>query len=243
MNRSFWRLTLSATALAVCAFSNNTIAATITVQGSGTAPFPTFNVGTASNAQYLAGPGAGVPISTATINNPGFDNISSISFTGNSGVYAGSTYGLADSPFTLGTFAGPQGPTSCAVSCAEYFAVEPGGTITITFSSNQTTLNLLWGTVDVASGWNLVTTSAGDTITGATINSLLGNPASGTVNAAVEIAGLNPFTSVTFSANSPAFEFDIDPPTSTPLPGALPLFATGLGALGLLGWRRKRKAI
>jgi hypothetical protein len=30
--------------------------------------------------------------------------------------------------------------------------------------------------------------------------------------------------------------------TVTPLPAALPLFATGLGALGLLGWRRKRKA-
>ena len=28
----------------------------------------------------------------------------------------------------------------------------------------------------------------------------------------------------------------------TPIPAALPLFATGLGALGLLGWRRKRKA-
>jgi hypothetical protein len=28
----------------------------------------------------------------------------------------------------------------------------------------------------------------------------------------------------------------------TPLPAALPLFAGGLGALGLLGWRRKRKA-
>ena len=27
----------------------------------------------------------------------------------------------------------------------------------------------------------------------------------------------------------------------TPLPAALPLFATGLGALGLLAWRRKRK--
>ena len=29
---------------------------------------------------------------------------------------------------------------------------------------------------------------------------------------------------------------------AVPLPGALPLFATGLGLMGLLGWRRKRKA-
>jgi hypothetical protein len=29
--------------------------------------------------------------------------------------------------------------------------------------------------------------------------------------------------------------------STTPLPAALPLFATGLGALGLFGWRRKRK--
>jgi hypothetical protein len=29
--------------------------------------------------------------------------------------------------------------------------------------------------------------------------------------------------------------------SETPLPAALPLFATGLGAFGLLGWRRKRK--
>ncbi len=28
----------------------------------------------------------------------------------------------------------------------------------------------------------------------------------------------------------------------TPIPAALPLFATGLGSLGLLGWRRKKKA-
>jgi hypothetical protein len=31
-------------------------------------------------------------------------------------------------------------------------------------------------------------------------------------------------------------------PLTTPLPAALPLFATGLGAMGLFGWRRKRKA-
>ena len=29
---------------------------------------------------------------------------------------------------------------------------------------------------------------------------------------------------------------------ATPLPAALPLFASGIGGLGLLGWRRKRKA-
>jgi hypothetical protein len=32
-----------------------------------------------------------------------------------------------------------------------------------------------------------------------------------------------------------------DPGSWTPLPATLPLFATGLGALGLLGWSRKRK--
>jgi hypothetical protein len=31
--------------------------------------------------------------------------------------------------------------------------------------------------------------------------------------------------------------------TVTPIPAALPLFATGLGAIGLFGWRRRRKGI
>jgi len=31
-------------------------------------------------------------------------------------------------------------------------------------------------------------------------------------------------------------------PSETPLPAALPLFASGLGALGLFGWRRKKRA-
>jgi hypothetical protein len=36
--------------------------------------------------------------------------------------------------------------------------------------------------------------------------------------------------------------FTLDIVAPTPLPAALPLFATGLGTLGLFGWRRKRKA-
>jgi len=38
------------------------------------------------------------------------------------------------------------------------------------------------------------------------------------------------------------YNFTPSAAAETPLPAALPLFATGLGALGLLGWRRKRKA-
>ena len=53
------------------------------------------------------------------------------------------------------------------------------------------------------------------------------------------------FNSVVLSSTWYSFEFAnltaYDPPTVTPLPAALPLFATGLGALGLLGWRRKKK--
>ena len=44
---------------------------------------------------------------------------------------------------------------------------------------------------------------------------------------------------VRHTSNFDNFRIDIN---SVPLPGALPLFATGLGALGLLGWRRKKKA-
>jgi hypothetical protein len=45
-----------------------------------------------------------------------------------------------------------------------------------------------------------------------------------------------------FSNPNGASGFDLTFTSATPLPAALPLFATGLGGLGLLGWRRKRKA-
>jgi hypothetical protein len=55
-------------------------------------------------------------------------------------------------------------------------------------------------------------------------------------------AGLSdlPTTTGTVAGVSVAFT---PPVSSVPLPATLPLFASGLGALGLLGWRRKKKAI
>ena len=43
-----------------------------------------------------------------------------------------------------------------------------------------------------------------------------------------------------FVATNEAVTFS-NTPLATPIPAALPLFAGGLGAMGLLGWRRKRK--
>jgi hypothetical protein len=49
-------------------------------------------------------------------------------------------------------------------------------------------------------------------------------------------------TRIVFDANGGGnIRIDDISVSSTPLPGALPLFATGLGVFGLLGWRRKRK--
>jgi hypothetical protein len=39
-----------------------------------------------------------------------------------------------------------------------------------------------------------------------------------------------------------SFNDSTTPPSTIPLPAALPLFATGVGGFGFLGWRRKRKA-
>jgi len=51
-----------------------------------------------------------------------------------------------------------------------------------------------------------------------------------------------PIPGVTFVADDGTVFADAADTTVTPLPATLPLFATGIGGLGLLGWRRKRKA-
>jgi hypothetical protein len=50
------------------------------------------------------------------------------------------------------------------------------------------------------------------------------------------------FTDTTISPSPIAFYATISGSMTIDVPAVLPLFATGLGALGLLGWRRKRAA-
>jgi hypothetical protein len=58
------------------------------------------------------------------------------------------------------------------------------------------------------------------------------------------VTGSGSDTLTFFETDGPGFMAldDVSLTAATPLPAALPLFATGLGGLGLLGWRRKRKA-
>jgi hypothetical protein len=43
------------------------------------------------------------------------------------------------------------------------------------------------------------------------------------------------------NATGSTLKIDFAPPSSVPLPAALPLFASGLGVMGFIGWRRKKK--
>jgi hypothetical protein len=59
-------------------------------------------------------------------------------------------------------------------------------------------------------------------------------PDSGTIT----VGGVTPGEEVSVTV-TPSYSTPIFPP----IPTALRLFATGLGAMGLFGWRRKRKAV
>jgi hypothetical protein len=80
------------------------------------------------------------------------------------------------------------------------------------------------------------------------INGILFNTATGELNSAalavLAAATTIHFVSLTGDTNRIGKDFYISGAdvSAVPLPAALPLFATSLGALGLLGWRRKRKA-
>jgi hypothetical protein len=63
------------------------------------------------------------------------------------------------------------------------------------------------------------------------------NTGCSSILSAVDSYTVNP-SGVTWEISSGS----LTPAAATPIPAALPLFASGLGAMGLLGWRRKRKA-
>ena len=125
-----------------------------------------------------------------------------------------------------------------------YISINIGSAL-YSFNTPENTLSIFWGSPD---SYNTLSFYASKDGTGTPLFSLTGS------SLLIQTYGHDLvnfqtldgfFNSVVLSSTDYSFEFAnltaYDPPTVTPLPAALPLFATGLGALGLLGWRRKKK--
>jgi hypothetical protein len=117
--------------------------------------------------------------------------------------------------------------------------------VTVNLTNPVSYLGFTWGTPDAD---NTVQVFEGATLlatlTGTSLNITQFHDLPGTGFLDIFAGSGEAITSLVLTGPTNAFEVDnfaATPVSATPLPAALPLFATGLGALGLLGWRRNRR--
>ena len=210
--------TLSALAVGGMAYSFATAAQAATVQFASTVTFTesVLKLNFASsglNAILTVGTPLVIPQFIAVTTDTGAWSAS------NSPITANFTFTLPTPTGTTtdsGTITGGQVNGSSAI-----------GTLSIVWPNQPVHFNFADGTkLDVTLGSLSVTCTGG----GSDSNNCL--------------AGTGPFyMSGTFLAlNGPTENGNAAGLATTPLPAALPLFASGAGVLGFLGWRRKRKA-
>jgi hypothetical protein len=149
----------------------------------------------------------------------------------------------------LSPWTGDPTPPTGSVSTAPYSCISCGtsgaaGHAYYAVPTGDTEFQLFWGSPDA---YNQVVFWSGDDGTGTMLAMFTGSdltpPAPGTGNDFVTWAfnGVTVGSVELIDTGTAAFEY-ADPLATTPLPATLPLFAGGLGLVGLLS-RRKRKAV
>ena len=214
---------------------------------------PLAPVGTTPTAVSLTGV---TPPSQSTLTGSGYTV--SFSTTATQGVVQGNGPGLHAVPvagvtgttpeFLTGDY-GSSRTTNVAAS-GNYFSTGLG-TITFTFSTPQTSVALLWGSIDTGNsltfnnGSNYVVTGTAVQAAAGTIG---GNGFQGAGGSAyVVVNTTTPFTMITATSTVPSFEFaglaaSTTPFTTTPEPSSLMLLGLGVGIVALIARRRHQSA-
>ena len=168
--------------------------------------------------------GATLDSSTAFYLGGGTYQVSNVNAADTTGVTVGAALSIVPDTFTYGSSTG----IAQAISVTKTFTTT-GGSFPGLYTETLTSIAVLSraaNTIDLEL-FGVLNGPAGSGFSNTPAGLLLDANQSG-----------GPGNSVAWSAT----ELSNPPPLGgTPLPAALPLFASGLGALGMLGWRRKRK--
>jgi hypothetical protein len=233
MNKKMAAALVLGAALAVSASAN---AATVTALGVGVL---SANLG-GGLADFDTPSSVTTPGNTAPPQGPFV--VGSASFSGDGILMTGTTSGLYAEPFH---------------DVTQYLTIKPNGpTETIVFSSAYQELGLYWGSMDTYnsiefySGGSLVDTVTGSNAAAAVAALAVGAQTNDLNNRYIIISaiigGLG-FDKVVLLSTQNSFELDdlswgtTQPSVETPLPAALPLFASGMAGLGFLGFFRKKR--
>lgn len=186
-----------------------------------------------------------IPVTTLT-----FDGSlpSNMTLTGNAFLATGTPPFGNTAPYYSGSTAAYFGESpALGPDATQYVAVQSGGSATLTFSTPQRYLGLLWGSVD--DNFNYITFyDSGNNQIGQVLASQVAGIADNDpgINGTsyVNITSTTPFSSAVFQTSGPqgnfTFEFDdIAYSTVVPEPATGAIIAAGLGVLGLVLRRKK----